>query len=294
MEVWRLSVSGDERVARLLWRGLWKGLWRLLWRGLWKGLWRLLWKGLWRGERRGGGRRQLGRELGRSGMVHLETRAGGQQAFLFLWIDGERCDVECGLGVEDDERSDAAELRHEATCDALVGGCGGDRPPRDHLSRLVLVVQVGGDAAPEPYRSGRHRIHRLEEEAKVAQVLGHLGVDLTQRPIELTVDRVARVEHDRSVLVGAHRLDRPTCPALREHFPARDARRDRAEIRDAVGQASLLERRRERKIPQPPERIVDFRTGLLCGSRTVGTAGRWGRWGPAAGRLGGTDLSGHP
>jgi hypothetical protein len=62
------------------------------------------------GERRGSEGGSYGRGLGHSGMLHLETRAGGQQVFLFLWIDGERRDVECGLGVKDDERSDAAEL----------------------------------------------------------------------------------------------------------------------------------------------------------------------------------------
>mmetsp|Transcript_27096 Transcript_27096/g.40891 ORF Transcript_27096/g.40891 Transcript_27096/m.40891 type:complete len:408 (-) Transcript_27096:84-1307(-) len=192
---------------------------------------------------------------------NLQLGPWHQEGLLLIGIDRERCDVHRTGRVESEERRGASQLLHEVLRDRLVGRARGDSPPRDHLSFLVLVVEVRRDATPQRELLLWHRSHRLEEQTQVAHVRGNVLVKLTQRKVELAVDRVARVQNDGAIAIRVEGLDRLARFLLGQLLAPLDAAVDRRVVRDVLRR--LLECLRHRQVEQPFDRILELHRLLL-------------------------------
>ena len=73
--------------------------------------------------------------------------------------------------------------------------------------------------------------------------------------VQLTVARVARIQHNRAVHLAIHLLDGATCLLLRQRVAPRHAQGNGVFVRHAIWLACGTERRLQRGIPQLLDRV---------------------------------------
>mmetsp|Transcript_11155 Transcript_11155/g.24580 ORF Transcript_11155/g.24580 Transcript_11155/m.24580 type:complete len:358 (-) Transcript_11155:65-1138(-) len=138
---------------------------------------------------------------------HLQLGPRRQQVLLLVGVEGDLRDIARVLSLDGQDGTVAAAPAGEPLGHVDIGGGTGNRPPGQQLTHLVLVIEIHGDTTPDLSGVPGKRAHSLEEQPQIGEVLLDLhSVLVTQGLVQIAINSIRRVQHDRSIQRTVHRL----------------------------------------------------------------------------------------